>query len=68
MTINKLFGQNLKKYRLRKKYSQEYLAEICGLHRTYISSIELGKKSPSLQTIEILANKLEIDIYFLFKY
>lgn len=68
MTINKLFGQNLKKYRLKKKYSQEYLAEIFGLHRTYISSIELRKKSPSLQTIEILAQKLEIDIYYLFKY
>ncbi|WYE26543.1 helix-turn-helix transcriptional regulator [Fusobacterium polymorphum] len=57
----------MKKYRLTKKYSQEKLADLCNLHRTYISNIELGKKSPSLFVIEKLAEVLEIEVMKLFE-
>lgn len=40
MDIVKVFGDNLKKYRIQLSLSQEAFAEKCGLHRTYISAIE----------------------------
>jgi len=60
------FGKNVKKYRKKKGYSQEKLAEITGLHRTYISFIERGKRSISLNNIQKIANGLEVDINKLF--
>lgn len=67
MKIQKILGENVHKYRLIKQYTQEELAELSGLHRTYISCIELGKKNASLKVIENLANILEVDICNLFK-
>ena len=67
MKIQYILGKNIKKYRWTKKYSQEKLADLCNLHRTYISNIELGKKSPSLFVIEKLAEVLEIEVMKLFE-
>ena len=64
--ICKKFGRNIRKYRLLKGYSQEKLAELAGLHRTYISDLERGNRSISLGNIEKLANVLEIDLHKLF--
>ena len=47
-------------YRERKQYSQEKLADLCNLHRTYISDIECFKRNVSLDNIEKIANALEI--------
>lgn len=62
------FGANVKKFRQSKGYSQEKLAEISGLHRTYISSVERGARSISLYNIEKIAKSLSIEIYELFKF
>ena len=67
MTIQQEFGERVKKIRIQKGISQEKLAELAGLHRTYISSIELGKRNVSLQNIQALASALKIPIYQLFK-
>lgn len=64
--ICKQFGFSVKKYRLEKGISQEKLAEITGLHRTYISSVERGTRSISLNNIQKLAIALEVEIYKLF--
>ena len=45
----------MRTYRLAKKLSQEELADACGLHRTYISSIELGKVSMGIEIAHALA-------------
>lgn len=66
MDIIKVFGQNVRKYRELKSLSQEKLAEKCGLHRTYISSIECFRRSISLENIQRIANALEIETYKLF--
>ena len=60
------FSRNIRKYRLEKGYSQEQLAELCNLHRTYISLVELNKKNISLKNIYIIADALEIEVYKLF--
>jgi transcriptional regulator with XRE-family HTH domain len=54
------FGNNLKKIRLEKGMSQENLAHLCELDRTYISGIERGKRNLSLINIFKIANALDI--------
>ncbi|WP_032118901.1 helix-turn-helix domain-containing protein [Clostridium celatum] len=66
MDICNKFGLNVQKYRIKLGISQEELAELSGLHRTYISSVERGKRSISLNNIEKIAYALKIDIYLLF--
>lgn len=66
MDIVKVFGANLKKYRTEKKLSQEKFAELCGLHRTYISDVECFRRSISLENIQKIADALEIETYKLF--
>ena len=66
MDIIKVFGDNVRKYRTEKKFSQEKFAELCGLHRTYISDIECFRRSISLNNIQKIADVLEIETYKLF--
>lgn len=66
MDIVKVFGTNLKRYRTQKQLSQEKFAELCGLHRTYISDIECFRRSISLENIQKIADALEIETYKLF--
>ena len=60
MNILKRFGQKVRKIRLQQGLSQEKLAELSGIHRTYISSLELGKRNVSLVNIYALAKALQI--------
>jgi transcriptional regulator with XRE-family HTH domain len=54
------FGQRLREVRQRKGVSQEKLAEMAGLHRTYVSSVERGERNISLVNIEGLAKALGV--------
>jgi len=54
------FGDRMKKARLALGLSQEKLALDCGLDRTYISSVERGKRNISLVNIHRLAIALGI--------
>ncbi len=60
------FGVTIRKIRQSKKISQESFAELCGLHRTYISDVELGKRNVSLENIDKIAIALDIQISELF--
>ena len=64
--IKVIFGLNVRKFRLQKNLSQEKLAELSGLHRTYISAVERAERSISLDNIKKIADSLEIEIYQLF--
>ena len=61
------FGQAVRKLRREQNISQEELAERCGLHRTYISDIELGKRNVSLENIERIAAAFEQPLSDFFK-
>ena len=65
MNIKKTFGTNLRKLRTEKGFSQEKFAELCGLHRTYISDIESFQRNVSLENIQKIAEALQIPAYFL---
>jgi transcriptional regulator with XRE-family HTH domain len=56
--INKALGQVLIKYRTLRKISQEELADRAGIHRTYVSQIERGLKSPTLSVLFQISRSL----------
>jgi len=66
MDILKVFGTNVRKYRTAMNVSQEKFAEVCGLHRTYISDIECFRRSIALENIQKIADALGIETYKLF--
>lgn len=56
------FGQRIKELRLTKGYSQEKLAELADLDRTYIPGIENGKRNVSLVVVEKIARAFDLPI------
>ena len=67
MDILTRYGQAVRKIRLERGISQEELADRSGLHRTYISDIELGKRNLSLENIERIAISLNKTLPEFFK-
>jgi len=64
--IKSAFGEKLRSLRLSKNLSQEKVAELADLDRTYISSVELGKRNISIVNICRLAAALQVEITTLF--
>lgn len=58
--IRKRFGKRLGKLRKSRNLSQEKLAELADLHRTYIGSVERGERNISLLNIEKIARALKV--------
>ena len=58
--LDSYLGQEIQRRRAEKGWSQEYLAEITGLHRTYISQLERGLKSPSIRVLNHITRALEV--------
>lgn len=54
------FGRAVRVYRGLRQFSQEELADRSGLHRTYISEVERGRRNISLASIMKLANALDV--------
>ncbi len=67
MNILIRYGQAVRKIRFEQGISQEELADRCGLHRTYISDVELGKRNLSLENIERIAISLNKTLSEFFK-
>ena len=67
LPISARFGQRVRELRLARNLSQERLAELCDLDRTYISGIERGHRNPALKNIEALAAALDVSLSNLFK-
>ena len=63
--IIRVFGSNVRKYRLERNLSQERFAEICGLHRTYISDVERFQRNVSLENVQRIAVALDLEPYLL---
>jgi transcriptional regulator with XRE-family HTH domain len=64
--ISILLSANIKKARSNLSLSQQQLAEKCGLSTSYIAEIEIGRKFPSANTLQIIADTLSLKPYQLF--
>lgn len=58
--LDRFLGLEIQRRRTEKGWSQEYLAEISGLHRTYISQLERGLKSPSVRVLSHITTALDV--------
>jgi transcriptional regulator with XRE-family HTH domain len=67
MDIRVKIGKRLRELRTKKGLSQEKFSFICELDRTYIASIEQGKRNVSIANIEKIAKALDISVYEFFK-
>ena len=65
--LHKQVGERIRVLREKRGISQEALAAICGLHRTYIGLIERGERNLSLAAVETVANGLEVPVSEIFQ-
>jgi transcriptional regulator with XRE-family HTH domain len=61
MRLREVLGRNLKRLRLAAKLSQEELAHLAEIDRTYISSLERGRYAATVDMIERIAEVLKVD-------
>lgn len=62
MDVRKKLGSNVQRLRREKGLSQEELADLAGLHRTYVSGVERGVRNPTLTVIDRLARALGVEM------
>ena len=60
--LTKVLADNLRAFRHARDFSQEKLAELCGLHRTYIGSVERCERNVTLSTLEVFATVLKTTV------
>jgi transcriptional regulator with XRE-family HTH domain len=56
--LSAAFAKVIRKHRARKGLSQEALAEMAGIHHTYVGLVERGKRTPTIDVAERLARAL----------
>ncbi|WP_100515085.1 helix-turn-helix domain-containing protein [Mycobacteroides abscessus] len=59
--LQKIVGLNLRRYRKERGLSQEAFADHVGVHRTYMGAVERGERNLTLQTVEKIADFLNLD-------
>lgn len=62
MNINEVFGKRVRQRRLELKLSQEKLANLAEIDRTYLPDIESGKRNISLIVAEKIAKALNVSL------
>lgn len=68
MDIKRKFGNQVKKLRIERGLSQETLANLADLDRTYVPSIEKGERNVSITVAEKLAKALKVRLTELFDF
>lgn len=68
MDIKLLVGKRVKELRNKLGVSQEELADMVGLDRTYITSVECGKRNISIVNIEKLAIAFQVSLHECFNF
>ena len=64
--IAKVIGENVKKYRQEKKYTQKRLADIAGIDRTAITKLERGQFLPRVTFLLAISQALNVELICLF--
>ena len=61
LELRYILAENLRRERRALRLTQEQFASRCGLHRTYIGAIERGERNITLQTLQTVANALDME-------
>ena len=59
--LQRIAGVNIRIYRKARGLSQEELADVLGIHRTYMGGVERGERNLTLQSLERLAENMGVD-------
>ena len=62
MNVTQVFSENIKRIRLANGLSQEALADLAGLHRTYIGAVERGERNITLINANKIAGALGVKL------
>ena len=60
--LRQILAENIRAYKKDKRISQEQLADMCNLHRTYVGSVERGERNVTLSTLEIFAAVFHVEV------
>ena len=67
LAVQKALGGRIATWRIRKRISQEELADICGLHRSHMGQVERGESNVTMSTLLIIVKKLDSTLSRLYK-
>jgi len=59
--LQRTFGVNVRAVRHSRGMSQEQFADLVGVHRTYMGSVERGERNLTLKSVESLCDQLGVD-------
>ncbi|HEX7834134.1 MAG TPA: helix-turn-helix transcriptional regulator [Pseudolysinimonas sp.] len=59
--LQRIAGANIRAYRRARGVSQEELADVLGVHRTYMGGVERGERNLTLRSLERLAERMGVD-------
>lgn len=65
--LKKIIGRRIARERKQQELSQEKLAELVGVHRTFIGKIERGEKNLTIDTVQEIGKALNLSLEVLFK-
>jgi transcriptional regulator with XRE-family HTH domain len=60
--LTAVLAANIRAFREDRGLSQEDFADICGLHRTYVGSVERGERNVTLSTLEVFASVMRLSV------
>lgn len=60
--LTAILAANIRAFRAANDLSQEEFADRCGLHRTYVGSVERGERNVTLSTLEVFASVIGISV------
>jgi len=58
----RILSENIRRFRRDRGLSQEELSELCGLHRTYVGSVERAERNVTLSTLEAFSSALGVSV------
>jgi transcriptional regulator with XRE-family HTH domain len=62
ISLRATLAENIRTFRKAHGLSQEELADLCDLHRTYIGSVEREERNVSLSTLEVFSQALRVSV------
>lgn len=60
--LTQILADNIREFRQKYELSQEAFADLCGLHRTYVGSVERGERNVTLSTLEVFSAVMELTV------